>query len=103
MKITLPTLLGFAVTAASANLHIQTSSGTVQGGVNGTYPHVRQFLGIPVAQPPVGERRWLPPQSLPASATTKHVDVTKMPLPARKLQPVLYSRNTHRKSSSPVV
>lgn len=79
MKITLPTLLGFAATAVSTNLHIQTSSGTVQGGVNSTYPHVRQFLGVPFAQPPVGDRRWLPPQSLPASATTKYVDATTMP------------------------
>ncbi|KAJ5918838.1 hypothetical protein N7454_009982 [Penicillium verhagenii] len=79
MKIALPALLGFVAIAASADLHIRTSSGTVQGGVNGTYPNVRQFLGIPFAQSPDGDRRWLPPQSLPPSATSNHIDATTMP------------------------
>ena len=38
---------------------IVTTSGPLKGIVNG---NVAEFLGIPYAAPPVGPRRWLPPQ-----------------------------------------
>ncbi|RAK95854.1 carboxylesterase, type B [Aspergillus ibericus CBS 121593] len=66
-----------ASASASNSLRIQTSSGVIQGGVNGTYPAVRQFLGIPFAQAPVGNRRWLPPQELNKSDSI--IDATTMP------------------------
>lgn len=53
-----------ATVAQSASLQVQTSSGLVQGLVNSTYPNVRQFLGVPFAQSPVGDLRWLPPQQI---------------------------------------
>ncbi|KAB8275855.1 Alpha/Beta hydrolase protein [Aspergillus minisclerotigenes] len=53
--------------------------GTVQGTVNSTYPHVRQFWGIPFAQSPVGNLRWLPPHSLPDNATLNHINATAPP------------------------
>ncbi|KAK6432377.1 hypothetical protein LTR95_011455 [Oleoguttula sp. CCFEE 5521] len=42
-------------------LSIQTSSGLVHGFVNSTAPAVRQFLGVPYAEPPVGSLRFAPP------------------------------------------
>lgn len=40
---------------------VDTSSGPVTGFVDSNTPNVAQFLGIPFAEQPVGERRWLPP------------------------------------------
>ncbi|KAI0968148.1 Alpha/Beta hydrolase protein [Xylaria arbuscula] len=63
----------FVVTTAAAiisqathdrsDLKIETTSGEVHGFINHTAPHVRQFLGIPYAEPPVGKLRFLPPVS----------------------------------------
>jgi cholinesterase len=71
----LPLLALAAVTAAHPpswgpgpaqhdELTVQTTSGSVHGKINSTYPNVRQFLGIPFAQPPLGDLRWAPPQPL---------------------------------------
>jgi len=67
-----------------SNLTVQTRTGTFIGILNDTYPNVRQFLRVPFAQvsvsprkevfaweltfstlckPPVGDLRWMPPQS----------------------------------------
>ncbi|OJJ38084.1 hypothetical protein ASPWEDRAFT_734215 [Aspergillus wentii DTO 134E9] len=58
-------LCHLAATATSSpvknGLTIQTTSGQVHGFINQTAPLVRQFLGIPYAEPPTGERRFLPP------------------------------------------
>jgi carboxylesterase type B len=51
----------FHIARAAAPLAVNTTSGTVQGFVNQTTPHVAQFLGIPFAEQPVGARRWLSP------------------------------------------
>lgn len=45
-------------------LTILTTSGHVQGKIDPALPNVRQFLGIPYAQPPVGELRWKAPEAL---------------------------------------
>lgn len=42
-------------------LTIRTTSGTIQGFVNNTAPDVRQWLGVPYAEPPVGDLRFAPP------------------------------------------
>ena len=39
----------------------ETSSGPATGFVDPSAPNVAQFLGVPFAEAPVGERRWLPP------------------------------------------
>lgn len=46
---------------AVTSLRVDTTVGTVYGLINGTTPNVAQFLGIPFAEPPVGELRWSPP------------------------------------------
>lgn len=42
-------------------------------------PNVRQFLGIPFAQPPTGQLRWLPPRPL-EYPLHKPINATKYPL-----------------------
>ncbi|KAF8194029.1 Alpha/Beta hydrolase protein [Mycena galopus ATCC 62051] len=60
--------------ASSPNLSIQTSSGTIHGVINETVPTVRQWLGIPFAQAPVGDLRWLAPLPLPSNASSQEVN-----------------------------
>ncbi|KAK8052005.1 hypothetical protein PG993_003390 [Apiospora rasikravindrae] len=47
--------------ARGADLAVPTANGKVRGTINATSPHVRQFLGIPFAEPPVGKLRFQPP------------------------------------------
>ncbi|KAJ5113627.1 carboxylesterase type B [Penicillium angulare] len=73
-------LISLATAAvASSSLQVETSSGTVNGVINSTFPNVRQFLAIPFAQPPVGDLRWLPPQELPENASSTSVNATVLP------------------------
>jgi len=46
------------------DLTVQTTSGSVHGKIDSAQPNVRQFLGIPFAQPPLGDLRWVAPQAL---------------------------------------
>lgn len=55
-------------------LSVQTTSGRVHGKVDPEHPAVRQFLGIPFAQPPVEDLRWAAPQ--PLSQPDKNVEAT---------------------------
>ena len=48
-------------TPSKNGLQIQTTSGLLQGFINSTAPNVRQFLGVPYAEPPTGPLRFLPP------------------------------------------
>ncbi|KAF7528225.1 hypothetical protein G7054_g10223 [Neopestalotiopsis clavispora] len=48
-------------TSGSASLSVTTTSGQLTGTINATSPNVRQFLGIPYAEPPVGALRFQPP------------------------------------------
>ncbi|KAL4888317.1 carboxylesterase [Aspergillus ambiguus] len=50
-------------------LLVQTSSGPVQGFINQTAPDVRQFLGIPFAEPPVGGLRFEKPEKKKPNGT----------------------------------
>ena len=47
---------------AKDGLTVNTTSGQVTGFINETAPQVRQWLGIPYAEPPVGSLRFAPPQ-----------------------------------------
>lgn len=59
---------------AISSLKVDTSVGTVYGLINGTHPDVAQFLGIPYAEPPTGNRRWTAPAAKAPSGT---IDATK--------------------------
>jgi carboxylesterase type B len=43
-------------------LTVKTTSGTIHGFINDTAPAVRQFFGIPYAEPPLGSLRFAPPE-----------------------------------------
>jgi carboxylesterase type B len=57
----LTTVLALAGRFDPAPLEIVTTSGQVTGFINDTAPTVRQFLGIPFSEPPLGPRRFLAP------------------------------------------
>lgn len=57
--------LAMSVPALAANPVVEAPAGAVQGKVVGK---VREFKGIPFAQPPVGPLRWKAPQPLPVWA-----------------------------------
>ncbi|KAK5658418.1 hypothetical protein OQA88_2395 [Cercophora sp. LCS_1] len=57
-----PYFLRNATCGLASNLTVQTSGGTVRGTVDPSTPCVRRFLGIPYAQPPVGDLRFAPPE-----------------------------------------
>lgn len=63
--------------AKPESLTVETSSGAVTGWINGSTPNVRQFLGIPYAEPPLGSLRFMPP-----IAKAEHGPIT-----ARSFQP----------------
>jgi cholinesterase len=48
---------------------VQTSSGSVQGHAASNATGVSEYLGIPYAQPPVGELRWAAPQNFTGTST----------------------------------
>ncbi|KUJ09773.1 chlorogenic acid esterase precursor [Mollisia scopiformis] len=51
----------FYTSTNAVSLTVDTTVGTVYGLINGSNPNVAQFLGIPYAEPPVGQLRWAPP------------------------------------------
>ncbi|KAK1760073.1 acetylcholinesterase [Echria macrotheca] len=57
--------LSLLLVVSAAGLTVKTTSGTYTGLINATAPDVRQWLGIPFAQPPLGALRFLPPQKAP--------------------------------------
>jgi carboxylesterase type B len=46
----------------SSGLIVETSSGSIHGLVNRSTPDVRQFLGVPFAEPPVDNLRFAKPE-----------------------------------------
>lgn len=54
-------LAAFQAVGACASLQVKIDSGVIQGKL-GKDPHIRAFLGIPFAAPPVGKLRWRAPQ-----------------------------------------
>lgn len=62
----------------SNELVVRANSGTYKGITTEAAPHVRQFLQIPYALPPIGSRRWLPPVK-PFSNASSAYDATTFP------------------------
>ena len=48
---------------------VETSSGSVAGHAATTHPEVSEYLGIPYAQPPVGDLRFAAPLKYTGSST----------------------------------
>lgn len=65
MRLISLTLLFSLLSQALCNdgLTIQTTIGEIQGFINASSPLVRQFLGVPYAEPPIGSLRFAPPQT----------------------------------------
>lgn len=63
-------------TGDDQGLIIETTSGEIHGFINSTAPDVRQFLGIPYAEPPLESLRFAPPQS---KSNNGSVDATVFP------------------------
>ena len=53
---------------------VKTSSGEIKGHASSWKPAVSEYLGVPYAQPPVGDLRWAAPKALQSN---KLVDATK--------------------------
>lgn len=79
-------LLGFAIAASKESgvngpdgkpPGIPTTSGRIHGKVDTALPNVHQYLGIPYAVPPVGERRWAAPELL--NQPDSEVQATALP------------------------
>lgn len=58
-------------TAKETGLLVQTSSGSIEGFFNSSAPDVRQFLGVPFAEPPVGDLRFARPQKVKTKGKVK--------------------------------
>ena len=61
--VLLSTVLSGNPSHDAKGLVVQTTSGEVHGFINQTAPLVRQFLGVPYAEPPLGALRFAPPQT----------------------------------------
>lgn len=61
----------------SSDLKVELKDGVVHGKVDAATPGVREFLGIPYAQPPLGDLRFAPPQ--PLAKPFGDLDATKTP------------------------
>lgn len=86
MKLTIVSLLALATDAVlieagkvpePTSLTVSTLTGSFTGLIDPEFPNTRQFRSIPFAEPPVGSRRWLPPQKL--SPSSEHRYSAKFP------------------------
>lgn len=50
--------------ASTQGLEVDTSIGQIQGFIDPSLPDVKQWLGIPFAEPPIGPLRFLPPVAI---------------------------------------
>lgn len=55
-------LLSPAIALAHGDLTVDTSNGLITGHFSSSHPEVIEYLGVPYAQPPVGELRFEAPR-----------------------------------------
>lgn len=60
----------------TSDLTVHTTSGIVHGFINDTAPSVRQFLGVPYAEPPVKSLRFMPPQAIHSTGKEGVIEAT---------------------------
>ncbi|KAK2598765.1 hypothetical protein N8I77_012153 [Diaporthe amygdali] len=75
----------------NASLSVQSTGGLVRGVIDSQLPSVRQFLGIPYAQPPIGDLRFAAPQPAGQFGT---INTTSLPLscPVSNASGTIYSK-----------
>lgn len=61
----------YGVSTHGSGLIVETSSGSIHGFINRTAPDVRQFLGVPFAEPPVDNLRFAKPEKKKANGVVK--------------------------------
>ena len=65
--------------APDSSCLVQTTIGPVEGFVDTSFPNVKQWLGIPFAEPPVGDKRFAPPVAKKPLPEGEVLAATKMP------------------------
>lgn len=63
--------------ASTQGLEVDTSIGQIQGFIDPSLPDVKQWLGIPFAEPPIGPLRFLPPVAI--SEGQRNISAQKAP------------------------
>ena len=63
--------------ASTHSLEVDTSIGQIQGFIDPSLPDVKQWLGIPFAEPPIGPLRFLPPVAI--SEGQRNISAQKEP------------------------
>ncbi|KAJ5638169.1 chlorogenic acid esterase precursor [Penicillium lividum] len=64
-------VFGAPTSSSNTGLLVQTTSGSIEGFFNASAPDVRQFLGVPFAEPPVGDLRFARPQGFKSKGNLK--------------------------------
>ncbi|KAL4916783.1 carboxylesterase [Aspergillus aurantiobrunneus] len=83
MRVIIPTLAAIVI--------VQTTSGQVTGFINTTAPNVRQWLGVPFAEPPVDGLRFLAPLRKPNAGALRTTAYQPACLQQTSEAPTLYT------------
>lgn len=67
---------------STQGLEVDTSIGKIQGFIDPSLPDVKQWLGIPYAEPPIGPLRFLPPVAI--SDGQRNISAQKPPASCRQ-------------------
>ncbi|KAL6719032.1 Cocaine esterase [Lecanora helva] len=68
--------------ALTQGLEVDTSVGRVHGIIDPAQPGVKQWLGIPFAEPPIGSLRFLPPVAFPEGR--RNISAQRQPPPCQQ-------------------
>lgn len=82
-------------TTAAESVVAQTTIGSIEGFIDPSFPRVRQWLGVPFAEPPIGDRRFAPPERKKAFAKGEILSATRMPpapMQAHTTKPDFYAK-----------
>uniref|UniRef100_A0A0N5A6M4 Acetylcholinesterase n=1 Tax=Parastrongyloides trichosuri TaxID=131310 RepID=A0A0N5A6M4_PARTI len=67
-KIIILTILTFSLSSCQQTTRVSTNHGILIGKKSDIYRHITEFLGVPFAEPPVGDLRFQPPVELNSTA-----------------------------------